>query len=230
VRTPLRTENGFGLEFPIFPGGYVRIVGNPELKAETVVAGQAGVRAGFGEALFLDVAVFYNDYDNLIIQRAGAPLFEPSPPPGRTIFPAVYSNAGGATTRGVEVAVQAQPLARWHVAGSASFYRQSTLSDPLGFGSITGVNHQFQLHSNVTLLPNLEWNANYYYVGGSTPGEVGSFNRLDVQLLWTPHENWQHALGVRNAIHPNHDEARKNSENAFASNTTVCYLNALAQF
>jgi iron complex outermembrane recepter protein len=232
VRTPLRTEDGFDLVFPIFPGGYVRALGNHDLRSETVNAWQAGVRAGLAEQLFLDVSVFYNDYDDLILQRAGDPIFTilPDPGPSQTIFPATYINAGGATTRGLEVSLETQPFERWNVAASVSLYHQSELSDPLGFGSFTGVNHQFQLHSNVTLVPHLEWNLNFYNVGASTLAAGSSYNRLDTQLLWTPRDKWQVALGVKNAIDPDHVEAAGNSVDAIAKIPRVGYLNVFAQF
>jgi iron complex outermembrane receptor protein len=230
VRTPLRTEDGFALEIPIFPGGVVRALGNRDLHAEDVLAWQAGVRMGILEDLFLDIAAFYNEYQDLIIQQAGAPFFEPAPPPGRTIFPAVFVNSAAGHTKGIEVVLRAQPVRHWSLAWSGSLYSQTRWSDPLGYGAVTAVEHQFQLHSSMGLNPQLRWNADLYYVGALSVGGVPAYYKFDTQLAWTPGSGFELALGVRNAFEREHQEAGANSVDAATVVPRMGYLRVLRHF
>jgi iron complex outermembrane receptor protein len=228
VRTPFRTEEGFALDVPIFPGGVVRIQGNPDLRSEKVLAWQAGARRAFSETVFLDVAVFYNEYQNLIIQRAGVRIFEPEPAPGRTIFPAVYENAVSGHTTGLEVALKAQPSTIWSLSASVSLYSQTSWQDPLGFGTVTGVEHQFQVHSGVRVSTTVQWNADLYRVGALTTGDVpGGYYKFDTQLMWRPGRKFDLQLGVTNAFEREHQEAGLNSVDAVTIIPRVAYLRIL---
>lgn len=230
VRTPLRTEAGFALEFPIGGGNYARIVGDPNLDAEKVLAYQAGVRLGLREDLFLDVAAFYNEYRDLVIQVPAAPIFEADPPPGRMIFPAVYANSADGHTTGIEAALKAQPFARWNVQGSVSLYSQTHWRDSLGFGSVSAIEHQFQVHSTATILPTLQWNADLYYVGELSTGDVPSYTKLDTELSWTPMKGLTLGLGVKNALDGQHQEAGMNTVDSVMRVPRTAYLRLFRQF
>ena len=72
VRTPNRVDHDVALYCPPpdgFPGfcdgGEIIRVGNPDFDSETLIAYEIGARRQFGEWLSVDVAGFYNDYDDL---------------------------------------------------------------------------------------------------------------------------------------------------------------------
>ena len=230
VRTPLRTEDGFDLEVPISPGSAVLIDGNRDLRAERVLAWQAGVRMGVREDLFVDLAAFYSHYDDLVIQQAGTPVFEPQPPPGRTLFPAVYMNSASANTRGIEAAIKGQPVTQWNVSASASVYSQTRLSDPLGFGSVSAVDHQFQMHSAWHVSPVLQWSVDLYYTGELSTGDVPSYYKLDSELTWSAGRKFVFALGVKNALDRAHVEAGVNSVDTVTWIPRTTYLRVINQF
>jgi len=225
VRTPLRTEDGFNFEFPIFPGAFGRFVGNEELKAERVLAWQAGARLTIRDDWFVDIAAFYNEYDDLVMTSAGVPFFEPLPPPGRTIFPQTYTNSLSGHTRGVETVLKGRPLPGWDLAVSYSLYSQTPWSDPLGFGSVAAVEHQFQVHSSAAIVRNLEWNVSLYYTDGLTTGDVPEYYKLDTQLAWKPVEALRLSVGIRNALSPRHREIGINSIDVPTRIPRTVYLN-----
>ncbi len=230
VRTPLRTENGFALEFLIAPGVFARTQGNPQLESEEILAWEIGARWGVSDALFLDASAFYNQYDNLILQQAGAPIFEPDPAPGRTVFPAIYTNTASGHTSGVELALKAQPMASWSLSGSISLFRQTPWQDSLGHGLVTGIGHQFQAHSSAQIVRSLQWNADLYYTGAVTTGDVPAYWKFDTQLAWFPTSEVQVAIGVRNAFSAEHREAGANSVDAVTMIPRTAYLRILRRF
>lgn len=230
VRTPLRTENGFALDVPLNGTDVGRITGDRDLRAEKVLAWQAGVRMGWREDLFVDVAAFYNEYRDLIIQVAGTPFFESTPAPGRTVFPAVYANSADGHTMGLEAALKAQPLARWNVGASVSVYSQTHWVDSLGFGSVSGIDHQFQLHSAATVATNLQWNVDLYYAGELSTGDVPSYYKLDTEISWTPLKGLAVGLGLKNALDASHQEAGSNTVDAVMLVPRTAYLRLYREF
>src|SRR5207244_7553937 len=65
VRTPTRFDTDTEVTFP-----GVRLLGNPNFKSEAVVAFESGYRSRIARRLSMDVATFFNIYDNLQIGRA----------------------------------------------------------------------------------------------------------------------------------------------------------------
>jgi iron complex outermembrane receptor protein len=69
VRTPSRIENDFIITIPTADpaaSGTV-LTGNRSLNSEDLVAYELGYRRTLSKAVYLDVATFYNDYNNLVI-------------------------------------------------------------------------------------------------------------------------------------------------------------------
>lgn len=232
VRTPLRTEEGFLLDNPIFPGTVLRFIGDHGLKSESVLAWQAGVRMTLQDNLFLDLAAFYSQYEDLVIVQGGAPFFEPLPPPGQAVLPATFANSDSGATKGVEAVLKARPFARWNLVASYSLYSQPSWRNPLWFESVgAAVEHQFQIHSSARLGADLEWNADLYYTGELTVGSVPDYYKLDTQLAWAPWKgSLQLAVGVKNALDSRHREAGINSADTPAEIPRTGYLKVLHHF
>src|SRR5690606_29966118 len=77
VRIPARLNTDLELLAPIpLPGlpvpVYFNAVGSDEFQSEELVATELGWRAGVGENLSLDFALFHHDYDRLQTQEVGA--------------------------------------------------------------------------------------------------------------------------------------------------------------
>ena len=106
---------------------------------------------------------------------------------------------------------QAQVNRRWNVAASYSLYGESIAGVPAGFGELTAVEHQFQVHSGATLLPWLKWNVDVYYVGSLTTGLVSDYYKLDSQLEWAPTSGLHLRLGIKDALSPRRRETGINS-------------------
>ncbi len=107
---------------PNSPLSIFAIVGNPMLGAEELLAYELGYRLRPRDALSLDIALFFNDYDKL---RGGVPRLpvagtEPGPP--HLIVPYAATNNMGAKNCGLEaVAEWRDPNERWRLRAVYSY-------------------------------------------------------------------------------------------------------------
>jgi len=118
VRTPNRNDLHLRLNFTAFPTGTGTTVlsarGNTNFVSEEVISGELGYRVQPWERLFVDIAAFYNSYDNLASQVAGTTSSETSPV-AHTNVPRITNNAMDAKSYGVEVATHLDILDWWKI-------------------------------------------------------------------------------------------------------------------
>jgi len=86
------------------PLTFFRIVGDRKFSSEQLIGYEVGYRSLVSPNFYLDVAVFYNNYDDLLSIEPGAPFSETSPPPAHTVVPLLFRNALFGNTTGVEIA------------------------------------------------------------------------------------------------------------------------------
>src|SRR4029077_21144584 len=95
VRTPSRLDEDIQIDFfatvtslPI----YVRARGNRRFRSDELIPYEAGYRTLVTSHFYLDIALFYNDYNDLYSLQVGAPFLEGSPLPVHAIIPVLTSN------------------------------------------------------------------------------------------------------------------------------------------
>jgi iron complex outermembrane recepter protein len=195
----------------------VSVLPNPNLESEALMAYELGYRIEPVKQLSLDVAGFYNVYDNLIIYVPGTPYFDPNPPPGHLVAPVMTSNGGSGDTYGVEVSAQWQLLANWRLAASYSWLEQRL--QPAAYLPETAPEQQAQLRSYLNLTPNLEFNGMVSFVDRitsvniATPTTISSYVRLDLGLVWRPVKSLELGVWGQNLLQDQHAE--------FSSDTTT---------
>ena len=64
----------------------MRIYGNRQFHSEELIAYEAGFRTLVTPSWYIDVATFYNQYDDLYSFQVGAPFLETSPAPCMKCF------------------------------------------------------------------------------------------------------------------------------------------------
>jgi iron complex outermembrane receptor protein len=154
------------------------------------------------ERVSVDVAGFYNDYDNLRTQ-------EPNP---RTVIPYMIENERHGETYGGEVALKLQ-LTDWaRVTGSYSRIEEdlrfsSRSNDPTG-GSAEGNDpHDLaKLHLAVDLPQNIEVDVFGRYMDALPNPKVPAYFMLDVRLGWRPTRNLEFSIVCQNLTDPQHPE------------------------
>src|SRR5713101_1314324 len=104
VRTPSRIEEDLQLTGVLTPNPptFFRIVGDRKFSSEHLIGYEAGYRSLVRKDLSVDIAAFYNRYDNLLSIEPGGPFLESSPPPSHVVLPFMFRNGLLGDTAGFE--------------------------------------------------------------------------------------------------------------------------------
>jgi iron complex outermembrane recepter protein len=204
LRTPAETDAAIRLNFAGFPAPngppvLVGLVGNPHFKDEGLTAYEAGYRTTVGKRLSIDLAVYYNNYDDQQTIEPAAPFLEATPPPVHLVLPTTYQNLMHGETHGLEIAVNWKLTKRWTVSPGYDFERihmhtsatsQDTVSGPETEGN--DPHHQAQSRSHVDLSERVAWDTSVYFVDRLVSQNVPSYTRLDTGLSW----KWKEGISV----------------------------------
>ena len=216
VRTPSRLDSDGRITNRVIPPAppvmpfpiAVSIAGNPDFDAEEVVAYELGYRFLATRNLSLDVATFYNDYDNLRNFQAIAPVFA-----GTYIdqsFQAENDIAGN--TSGVEVAAAWQP-AEWLKFDLAYTYLKLDLDKRGQFSE--DPRHQVSLRTAIKPRTNLDldvWlrfvdeTAANYPLSDEGVYHIDAYTTIDLRLAWRMNANIELSLVGQNLFDPGHME------------------------
>lgn len=187
---------------------------NSNLAAETVTAIEAGYRAQWNPHLSTDIALFSNNYHNLIqwgyAGGAPAPVLSLAPVMHLTL-PMVYSNATSTTqTRGVEFS------ASWHALDWMTLegaYTYSKMNAPpwdginYDFARLTPRNQE-SLRCMMDLSSKTRLNIALRHVGNlpATTQVVPAYTTADVNLSHAPYKGWTVSLVGQNLFMARHAE------------------------
>ncbi len=172
-------------------------VGSDSFRSEELMAYETGVRALLSPRASVDLALFYNDYDNL--------HFQESVPSGQFLL----TNDAEGHSWGAELALDLKPSERWTVRSAYSFDRghfESTSGNLLR-NTEYYPEHQFNLRSYYDLGANWEFDAAVYMVEKMGPAfDIAEYWRTDVRLGWRPHPSIELYCGVQDLNDPHHSE------------------------
>jgi iron complex outermembrane recepter protein len=216
VRTPSRAEDDLRLNQALAAGfspAVRSIFGNRDFDSEKVVAYELGYRVLPHARLSLDVATFYNDYDQLR-SLEGSPVVRFTPRPPHVGF--VVGNGLEGETYGVEIAstYQMRDWWRWQVSYTVlemQMHTQPGSTDAALSGTalrIEGSNphHQFQLRSSVDLPHNIELDAGLRHVDSLSAQGIPSYTVMDLRIGWRPAKNWEFSIVGQNLLDSQHPE------------------------
>jgi iron complex outermembrane receptor protein len=223
VRTPSRYDHD--LEVPSglvdapppyqFPTYFLK--GNPDFRAETLIAYEAGYRAELTSELSGALSLFYNDYDNLRSTSA-------TPTSATYIFPypVIFENNLEGETHGLELSATYQVLGWWRLHGGYDLLIEHIHVKP---GQVDATNasnetadpeQQWSLRSSMNLPCNLQLDSALRWVdslhinngptGGAVVGLVPSFVELDSRLAWHASPRLEFSVVGQNLLHGYHVE------------------------
>jgi iron complex outermembrane receptor protein len=193
------------------------LVGGTEYPdAESTLSYELGYKVQPAKTLTMDVTAFYNNYRDLILEIPN--LAEP----GAFLF----GNALRAQTYGTEFSANWQAAPTWRLAASYSllvaraqlqqteFADQFTPAYEAQAFSESSPKNQFQIHSYLDLLKNLQLNTSLYYVdtlgtvneGAEGFQQVPSYFRMDMNMSWQFAQNMSLTVGVQNLLEKRHYE------------------------
>lgn len=191
------------------------VFGNKSLKPEVVVAYELGWRYNISEDASLDVALFYNDYNNVKgeINEVGSAYFDISPERARFIFPLSRQNALAGGIYGAEIYGRVSPLESWNLALGYSYLENTLDSDePLFLEAIdiyvnqSDPRHKALFNSRFDFAENWAWDVCAYYVDDLVAHNVPSYVRLDTRVGWKLNKDLEIELIGQNLLDNEHDE------------------------
>ena len=214
VRTPAPSNRDLRVNAAAFRGGdgtvnLVAILGNLAFRSEKLLAYELGYRIQQSRRLSLDLASFYNHYDDLKTAQAGRPYLESTPLPAHRVIPTVLGNAGVGNTYGLEAAANWTATSYWKWSAGYTWLRMRL--SPEAVGSAAGVSfdspaHQWQARSSLNLPHRLEFDTALYYNGALTQTKVPSYLRLDARLGWRPSPPVDVSVVLQNLLDARHPE------------------------
>lgn len=206
VRTPSRVETDASIVTTVIPPMpplftqplIATLNGNDNFDAEELIAYELGYRLQPRDRLSLDLALYYNDYDNLQSFQQVSPLF------------VVFDNNLHGQAYGLEVAVDWQAMYWWRLQAAYSYcqisldlHTGSTLDWAEEVGEESTPEQQFSLRSTMDLAEGWQFDLWGYYVDGiSTPGvsalnaglSVASYTSINARLAWRPEPHLELSL------------------------------------
>ena len=215
VRTPSRLDEDIQLTgysettttLPIF----LRVSGNRQFHSEELIAYETGFRSLVTPSCYLDVAVFYNRYNDLYSFQIGAPFLEVSPSPVHAVLPVLTSNGIHGAASGFELAPDWRPVSWWELRASYSYLNMDLKNKPWSNdpSSVSGdegstPRNQVVIQSFVKLPKKLEFDPAFRYVGALPAQMVRSYETADARLGWHLARQLQLSVAGQNLLQPHY--------------------------
>jgi iron complex outermembrane receptor protein len=211
VRTPSRVDRDVAAStapnpaLPLFS----RLLGNKDFQSEKVIAYELGYRVQPTDRVFVDLAGFYNRYDDLFSVETGTPFFEPV----RFVFPFQFDNKMKAQVHGIEIAADWRWLDSWRWRFSYSHLRMNLENKPGSNDAVTEAStegsspqNQVSLTSFIDLPGNLNFDGILRYVDSLPAQNVSRYFNLDLRLAWHATKNVELSLVGQNLLWGHHAE------------------------
>lgn len=227
VRTPGRLDRdlqltGYSPVDPVIPSlpFFVRVEGDPTFQSEVLIGYELGYRQLLSRKLYVDVASFHNQYDDL--ESYGAASFSVGTTPLTYLLLNVpYANGIKGTTDGLEIAPDWKPVRWWALRGTFSHLHMD-LRPKTGYSDTGTVasddgsspHRQASLQSMFTLPHGVEFDQDYRFVSRLPAQNVRSYQTADAHLAWSLGHHYTLAMNGRNLLQPHHKEFTGDNGNA----------------
>lgn len=191
------------------------LMGNDDFDSEELIAYEAGYRWQAHENLSLDLALFYDDYDELSSLELSDPFLADN---GQTIVPIFNQNLTSGHGQGVETTIAYSPLDVWRLTAIYSYLDLSLHSDGMDlnrgtFHEGSTPQHQFGIRSYLNLPAGFQFDAQLRSLSEirSNPeipegGGISGYTELDLRLGWQATEEIEFSVIGRNLLDRRHVE------------------------
>jgi iron complex outermembrane receptor protein len=203
VRTPSRAEQDVILHQAA--GVNVEFTGNRGFESEKLIAYELGYRHQFQKRVSADVALFYNDYDDLRSFEVVSTLPPPNPP-----FPTqvTVGNRLTAEAYGIEFAPAWQVTDWWRLQVAYTYMEiQLHHNTALDFNHEgTNPRHQFTFRSTLDLPSNFQFDSTVRYVDNLPALHIPNYLVMDLRLAWWPRKDLELSIIGRDLLDSSHAE------------------------
>ncbi len=217
ARSPSELETSVQGQIPGFLGvpAAIEILGNPKVRAEDLLAYEAGYRVEVRRRVSLDFAAFSNRYQHLMAYEMAAE--QPGFP---NVIRLTLGNGVARRAHGIEVTTAFALQPWWRLTGSYTWLHSTEEQTSRDLMVISPAKpgddpqHQFQAHSYCSLPRDLEFDTGVFFVDKLPAQGVPRFTRVDARLGWRPSEQWEFSVVGQNLLDPTHLEFFKVGEQA----------------
>jgi iron complex outermembrane receptor protein len=216
VRTPSRLDQDLQLTVLLQqanPTIYLRVVGSKNFSSEQLLGNEFGYRTLIAKNLYVDLAVFQNEYNDLYGYGTGSIFVENTPAPPHVVLQLPLANALNGDTTGVEIAPDWKPVEWWELKGSYSYlhlyvHDKAGFTDNLNTVSDNGSSphHQVVIQSLFNFPKKFEFDVTYRYVSALPAQLVNAYGTADVRLGWHLVPGWEFSVIGQNLLQPHHAE------------------------
>jgi len=197
------------------PPVFVQVVGNPNFKPEVLISWEAGYRRLLTQNLYVDLALFHNQYDDL--ESYGNPEIVasfPTQPYPYTLLTAMFHNGEKGVTDGLELAPDWKPFDWLDLRGTYSHlhmdlhpkagFTEASIIHPTYTGS--SPDHMATAQALATLPHGIQIDPDYRYMSALPAQNVPSYQTADVHLAWKCTTHIELSADGRNLLQPSHRE------------------------
>jgi iron complex outermembrane recepter protein len=215
VAVPSRIEEGFLLRGGLPGGAVIQLTGNPNFKSEALIGYEAGFRQLLGKKVYVDVAAFHNNYQDLQSFTAPTVSIVTTPPPPHVLLSLQYANDIAGTTNGVEIAPSWQATSWWRLTGSYSYvgidmHANAATADISSTGSVrtyegSAPHHQMEVQSIFNIGKQFEFDQ-FLRAASSLPAQkVPAYTTVDTRFGYT-YRSFEFSVVGQNLLQPHHSE------------------------
>lgn len=204
VRTPSRLEHDLNIRVNVLPPATsVILSANPDFESEELLAYELGYRNQVTRDFAVDVAAFYNDYDQLgTIGALGST-------PG--VLSVHQINGMAAETYGAEIAAEWKLMDNLELSASYSYLQMQLHGDgnnPFAVETDEGrsPHHQASARLSWNITDAVSLDTSTYYVSRLKTDNVDDYVRLDMNLGWRIDDNARFNLIGQNLLQDSHRE------------------------
>jgi iron complex outermembrane recepter protein len=231
LRIPGRVDTNLTLIGNVTPAPpiFLSVNGDPNFKPEMLLGWEAGYRQLVTERLYVDVAAFHNQYDNVESYGGPATLFTfPTTPYPYTSINVAFGNGLKGVTDGVEIAPEWKPSQWIELKGSYSHLHMALHSKP-GFSQESyaagdegaAPHREASVESVLSLGHGWEIVPDYRFVSALSAEVVKAYQTADGRVEWKFAEHFAVAVNGRNLLQPYHLEFAGDNSNAVGIRRSV---------
>jgi iron complex outermembrane recepter protein len=216
VRSPSRIDEDLQLTglvttnpLPIF----FTVAGNEKFVSEKLVGYEIGYRQLVAPTFYIDVATFYNNYNDLTSLGSATISAETSPPPTHLLITVPWANGVRGNTYGAEISPDWK-VARWLQLKASYSYLRLDLTNKRGNTDASTVTsdegsspqHLVTFQSLFNLPKGFEFDPTFRYVSALPAQAVKAYRAADARLGWTLNRSVNISFIGQNLFQPSHFE------------------------
>ncbi|MGH7497939.1 MAG: TonB-dependent receptor plug domain-containing protein [Gemmatimonadales bacterium] len=209
VRSPSRVDSDVRELAQVIPGPTPTLLlvdGSPDFGSEELISYELGYRSEVSRALSVDVALYYNHYDNLRSVRAQP---DPASPP---VLRFVVSNGAEGETYGGTIAGTWKVAPSWRLRGSYTYLHMFARTMKDHPGEIADVRpgrnptHQASLQSSFNLTHAIDFDLDLRYVDSLPLPRIPGYVEADARLGWAIGPDVTVSIVGQDLLHHRHAE------------------------